>query len=510
MKQIDERKTKSLLNKIVSIAFITFSLTLQFIFFYFLIFSNLQMFNYLNVLFTCIAFFVVIYIYNSNINASFKLTWVILILLFPLFGTLFFFFYGNGHSVPKRKSKIINNYLRNNHNLELDNLEFDKEVQNIIHGLCKTSHVVCYNNSNAYFYKDISDKYLALKEDLKRAKKYIFLEFFIIADGTMLDEIYEILFQKGNQGVKIYLLYDDVGSKATFSKAMKNKFSKIKNLKIKNYSPFGNSFKFTMNYRDHRKMIVIDGIYAYVGGDNLADEYIHKKIRFGFWRDNAIKIEGKAVNGFIKLFLEMWYISCKESLPIHEFINHEFNIINDNLIIPFGDGPIYEEHPSYSLFLNLIASAKETIYISTPYFIIDKEFINALCRAIKNGVKVKIITPSTPDRKSVFYLTREHYKNILICKGCIYEFSSGFNHAKNIIIDDKYAFIGTTNIDYRSFFLHFECGVILINSSTIEDMKDDFENTLLKCKEITYEKWIRRPFYQRAIAFLLSFFSPLF
>ncbi len=516
MKYAKERKTKSLFGKIFAVIFIIISLIIQLVFYYFLIFGiyifpNSAVFDVLNAFIMAISLIVVAQIYNRNINTSFKLTWTILILLFPLFGMFFYLFYGNHHSVPKKKSKLIRDYLSKREKIISPKLfNVDKETENIITGLEKTTQLNCYKNTNTEFFNDIIFKYQNLKEDLKKAKNYIFLEFFILAEGKMLDEIYQILKEKGNNGVKIYIIYDDVGSKPTFSNKTKEKFKNIENLRIKTYAPFGNRFSLTMNYRDHRKIVVIDGIIAYCGGDNLADEYIHEKQRFGFWRDNALKIEGEAVEGFVRMFLEMWYMTCKEKLSLEQFINKEQNIKNDNLVMPYADGPTYLEHPSYSLFLNLIASARETIYISTPYFIIDQEFINALCRALYNGVKVIIMTPSIPDKKSVYYLTREHYKDILKNGGKIYEFSPGFNHAKNIIIDNKYAFVGTVNIDYRSFFLHFECGVVLMHNKCIEEIKNDFENTLLKCEDITKEKWNKRPIYQRIIAFLLSFFSPLF
>lgn len=511
-----ERKTRSLFSKLVSLFLMICSLTIQLLIYYFLIFEFKSMhgnvfLDCINVFITLISYVFVAYIYNCNINTSFKLTWTILILTLPLFGIIFYLFYGNGHSMPKKKSKVIKSYLssRNNEQSKID-VDIDKESLNVLTGLKNMSQLNYYVNSDAIFYNDALRKHLQFCSDLKSAQKYIFLEYFIFAEGKLLNEIYDILSERGKNGVKIYIIYDDVGSKPTFPNKIKEKFMSIENLSMKAYAPYGKSFDLTMNYRDHRKIAVIDGIYAYCGGDNLADEYIHEKNRFGFWRDNAVRIEGDAVEGFVKMFCEMWYMSSKNMICLDEFVNKNHSVRNNDIIMPFGDGPTYNLHPSYSLFINIIALAKESIYISTPYFIIDKEFINALCRAINNGIDVVILTPHIPDKRNVFYLTREHYKDIIDAGGKVYEFTEGFNHAKNIIVDNKYAFIGTVNIDYRSFFLHFECGVLLINNKIISEMKDDFISTIEKSKLITREEFLKRPYYQRIIAFLLSFFSPLF
>ncbi len=517
MKYAKERKTTSILRRIIAVFVIIISLAIQIAISYFLItgiyiFKNAFWFDVANIIVTITSFIVVAHIYNRNINTSYKLTWSILILLLPWFGLFMYLFYGNGHYVPKRKSRIIKEYLANREqeSEKVTKDDVDVEGYNIIKGLEKMSQLICYKNTDVIFYNDALKKHQQMVEDLKNAKKYIFMEFFVLAKGKLLDEIYEILSSKSKEGVRIYIIYDDVGSGPTFPRKEKNRFKQIENLTMHPYAPYGKNLNPGINYRDHRKIVVIDGIYAYCGGDNLADEYIHEKVRFGYWRDNAIRIEGDAVEGFIKMFLEMWYLSSKEMLSFNDFKVSKHNIDNNNIVMPFGDGPTYLSHPSYSLFINLIASAKKSIYISTPYFIIDKEFINALCRALINGVEVIILTPSIPDKKSVFYLTRENYKDIIALGGKVYEYLPGFNHAKNIIIDDKYAFIGTVNIDYRSFFLHFECGTLLMHNEVIKEMKENFEYTLCQSQLITMDIWNQRPYYQRFIAFLLYFISPLF
>ena len=378
-------------------------------------------------------------------------------------------------------------------------------------GLQNSTGFPSYSSSNAIFYKDTLDKHKSMIEDFKKAKRYIFLEFFIISDGNLLEEVIEVFQKKGEEGVEIYVIYDDVGSKPSLKRKTINRIKNIPNLHINAFSPFGVNINPAINYRDHRKIVVIDGKIAYTGGDNLADEYIHLKERFGKWRDNSIKIEGEAVVNFVLLFLEMWYISSKETLKVEDYMPKEIEHFNNgSLIMPFGDGPTYLSNPTYSLFLNMISSAEQKIYISTPYFIIDKSFINSIVRALKRGVEVVLLLPHVPDKKGVFYMTRGHYDEILRAGGKIYEFTEGFTHAKNMFVDSKYAYIGTSNLDYRSLFLHFECGVFLVDDISIVEMEKDFVETIEVSKRITYESWKDRPFYQKVIAHLLSFFSPLF
>ena len=207
----------------------------------------------------------------------------------------------------------------------------------------------------------------------------------------------------------------------------------------------------------------------------------------------------------------MWYISSKITLKIKDFLPKEIKKYqNDSLIMPFGDGPTYTSNPTYSLFLNMISAAENRICISTPYFIIDKGFINAIVRALKSGIEVNILVPHIPDKKLIFYLTRGNYNEILKAGGNIYEYSKGFNHAKNVFVDSKYAYIGTSNIDYRSLFLHFEDGVFITNDLSIVEMEKDFFDAINESEKITYDKWKNRPWYEKVIAYLLIFFSPLF
>lgn len=518
MKKSKERKTMPFYKVIINTIILIISFVVQILFYSFLLWGykwgNVEAYWYsiLKTIAVIVSIFVISYIYSCKINSSLKITWIILVLLFPLFGTTIYLLYGHGRSMPKRKSKKIREYIHSR--INENNVEFLKDedlmAYNLIKGLCNSTYYSAYINSEVKFYDDAKNKAEDALIDLQNAKEYIFLEFFIVSSGKLLDRLIEILKNRAEAGVEIYMIYDDVGSKPTLNKKDIKKLLNIKTMHLQVYAPFGKNLSPSLNYRDHRKIIVIDGKIAYNGGDNLADEYVHDLTRFGYWRDNALKIEGDAVNGFVTLFLEMWYMSSKERLSFTKFKNKDNCIKNKNVVMPFGDGPTYEQDPAYSLFMNLISLATKTIYISTPYFIIDQEFINTILRALRKGVEVIILTPGIPDKKSVFYLTRAHYKDLLQEGAKIYEYSPGFNHAKNVIIDNEYAYIGTTNIDYRSFFLHFECGTLLYKNSEIIKMKNDFLMAIKTSHLVTYDEYKLRGLTQRFIAFLLSFFSPLF
>ena len=326
-----------------------------------------------------------------------------------------------------------------------------------------------------------------------------------------MDMLYPVLEQKGKEGVKIRILYDDIGSRGRVNRKLIRKLLQIDNCIINNYQPLGLNLNFLVNYRDHRKIYIIDGKIAYCGGDNLADEYVHFKERFGYWRDNCGKFQGKIVKSFLNMFAEMWYTSTKQILD-KEFFDVKDDIFLDNkgYMIAFGDGPSNNANPAYDLFQSMICSATKYVYISTPYFIIDDVMISTIALKAKSGVDVCILTPKIPDKKSVFYMSRENYRDILKAGGRVYEYTPGFNHAKNIIVDDKKAFIGTINMDYRSLFLHYECGALILDDPEIIKMKQDFEKAILESEEVDYIKWKKRPWYQRLSAFILNLFAPLF
>lgn len=464
--------------------------------------------NYIYFIIEGAALLQVLYIVHRPISTNYKLTWSISILALPLPAMLLYYFNATSRRLSKRKKrKIHNNIMKMADNSEIEYIK-DDIAYNLANVVSRQTFAPVYGNSKFTFFSDCYDKYVDMLEEMKRAKECIYMEYFILSPGVLMDNVYNILVDKGNSGVKIKIIYDDIGSKGRLNRKLIKKLAKINNCEIYNFEPLGMNLNMLVNYRDHRKILVIDNKIAYCGGDNMADEYIHKKVKFGYWRDNCGKYEGEIVNSFSVIFSEMWYTSTKQKLDIPQVEYQKFE--NEGYILAFGDGPLYDNNPSYDLFRTLILSAKKTIYISTPYFIIDDSMIDLIALKAKSGVDVKILMPHIPDKRAPFYMGRANYRNILTAGGHIYEMTRGFNHAKNIIIDDKYAFIGTVNMDYRSLFLHYECGALVIHSNEIIKMSEDYLNEINNSLEITYEKWKKRPVFQKFVAFIMNIFSPLF
>ena len=465
------------------------------------------------ILIEALAIFLVMYIVHKPMITGYKLAWCILILIMPLPFSLLFYLNVTSKELPKRKQiKFEKKFKKIEYNGEqLETLNnINPSLRKHVMILQQNQHFEVFNNTKYTYFKDALDKHEDYIKSLKQAKKYIFIETFIISDGELLEEIYPILKQKGEEGVEIKIIYDDLGSKRNLSSKTIKRIVNIPNLKIVNYNPLGLNINPAFNYRNHRKISIIDGVISYCGGDNLADEYIHKIERFGYWRDTCGKFEGEATLGFVRLFLETWYLSTKEMLDINTYINKDILVKNDSFIVPFGDGPTDSTNIGYDLFKSLINNAERTLYISTPYFVIDDDMIDSIVLAIKSGVDVRILMPSKPDKKSAFYLGRYNYKKILKAGGKIFEYSKGFNHAKNIIVDNDAAFIGTINMDFRSMFLHYECGALIIKDEEINKMKEDFLKVCEESELITYEKWKKRPLIQKIIAFVFYLFAPMF
>ena len=510
----NERMTTPFFKKVLIFILSLILIALQGLFFYYIFYSirSDKNIKYVYSFFDIISAILALRLMSKDINIGYKLTWLFFILVFPLMGTVIYLIYADGRSLPKKKQAIITEYLAEsevstNYLIELKNE--DRDAYKLAKILFTDTNLPVLKHNNIVFYKDGISKHNALLDALKTAKKYIFLEYFIIFDGEVLDDVISILEEKGKAGIEIKFLYDSVGSAGLrLSKKTIKKLVSIPNLVLVDYNPLGVNFNFVVNYRDHRKIVVIDGITAFVGGDNLADEYVNKYNRFGYWRDNAIQVNGEAVRNFITLFAEMWYMSCKQKLNINKYDIAVSFTRSINYILPFGDGPSHKEHCTYDLYMSMFAIARDTLYISTPYFIIDSDFIDAIARSKKRGVDVIMLTPKTPDKKLVFQVTRSNYIKLLSVGVKIYEYSPGFNHAKNVIVDGKYAYVGTSNMDYRSLFLHFECGALLLNCKVIDIIEQDFLNSVKDSEQFTLNDYKKIPWWQKLFGFFAKIINP--
>ena len=506
-----ERATLSILKKIILIIVSLILLAIQLLLIY-LVFFKASHISWVYIIVRAIGLICVIAIFDKNIVGSYKLLWTILILIAPFIGTILFLLYGDERSFPKHKSRkihrTIDKYLPVNAYSDIIR-KIDPVAYKHITIVNNGTHLPIYTRTDVTFYSDIEKKANDLLEDMKNAKRYIFIEFFIISSGKMLDSFIEVLNQKGNEGIEIKVCYDAFGSKSGLKKKDVNRLKQIPNLTLVKFAPFGLSINIAVNYRDHRKLVIIDGNIAYMGGDNLADEYANYKTRFGYWRDNAVRIEGEAVENCLFLFAETWYLSTKKIIDMEKYKGNSSIPNTMNIVMPFGDGPTDSNNPACDLYNSITDNAKKYLYISTPYFIIDREFINHICAASKSGVDVRILVPGIPDKKTVYVLTQSHFGDLLKAGVKIYRYKPGFNHAKNYICDDNYAVVGSINVDYRSLYLHFENGVYLSNDKSILEMKKNFLDDLEKSEEIKLEDYKKRNIFVRAIAFIMKIFSPL-
>lgn len=451
-------KLKKLLNRIFGRLFIFgLAILIQVAWLLYSVYSLGDASIVVNVFFTLLSLLVVIYIINGRSKPEVKLAWIAPILAFPILGGVLFLI--SGGKGPKRKlARIIGAQHERFLQCLPDSTDTISRLQdpNLIgqsRYLARQDFPLYAGTQSEYFPLG-DDGFPVLLEELEKAEKFIFMEYFIIQPGVMWDTILEILERKVKQGVDVRVLYDDVGS---VGKVPYHYWKKLESLGIKaaTFNPFIPFYSTVMNNRDHRKITVIDGNVAFTGGINFADEYINAVERFGHWKDNIIKLSGDGVWGLTLLFLEQWN-AVRGSGDDPEAFRPCVSVPGDGYVQPYGDTPLDEEYLGENVYLNVINGAKRYVYFMTPYLIIDSEIQTALCLAAKRGVDVRIITPGIPDKKMVWDLTRSYYPDLLAAGVRIYEYTPGFLHSKVCVCDDQLAVVGTINLDYRSLYLHFE------------------------------------------------------
>ena len=466
----------------------------------------------IGVVYEILSILIVLKILKDSTRISSDLPWIILILLFPILGTILLITLSSNYTRSKllksifKSEKEYQQYLKQDAKIrkEID----DNDLDNLKYIIDRSKYPVTKNNEVTYY--DYGETfYPELLKELKKAEKFIFMEYFIINKGQMWDGILEILKEKASKGVEIRILYDDMGSIAMLSADYPNELKKmgIKCISFNKVSPFRGIF---MNNRDHRKMTIIDGKVAFSGGVNLSDEYINVNSKFGIWKDNGIKIEGEAIWNLTVMFLTMWNANVKEDKDILKF-KHEFKNTKkqDGYVVPYGVAPLHKDLIGEDVYINMINSAKRYLYIMTPYLIIDSDMTNTLIRAAKRGVDVRIIVPGIPDKKIVYTQTSSFFELLHNSGVKIYKFTKGFVHSKVYVSDDKRAVVGTINMDYRSLYLHFENGIYMEDVKEIANVKEDMTQTLKVCKELN-DKDVKSCIFKRIWQSILRLFAPLF
>ncbi len=511
---------KKILSLLTSRMFITFALVaVQAWFLFMLIFSFGEISWIISLILTIASIFVVIYITNKRQNPAYKISWIILILILPVLGVLLYFLFSQpklGKEDAKRAEEIYYNttdFMKPNAAANALLRKSDSGAARQSDYITKAALYPLYTNTQTKFYPMGQDFYADLLIELEKAEKYIFMEYFIVHEGKMWSSILDILKRKVAQGVEVRFMYDDLGCISTLPR---NYYKKLREMGIQChvFNPVRPVLNSLFNNRDHRKITIIDGKVGFCGGANLADEYINEIERFGIWKDAAVMLRGGGVRSLMMMFLHLWTFTAGNIE--NDFARYDMPALQEEAdeslgyVQPFADVPFDEKnYVSENVYMNIISRAENYIYINTPYLILDNELITVLCSAAKSGVDVRITVPHVPDKKMVFLVTQANYPRLVESGVKIYEYTPGFIHSKTTVCDDKYGIVGTVNLDFRSLYLHFECGVWMYKTPVVADIKRDFLETVEQCTEITSEYLESIPWYKRFIQSVLKIFGPM-
>lgn len=456
----------------------------------------------------------VIAIVNRSMSPESKVTWLIVTFV-PVFGPLLYLMFGERRLSKKELKQLqelnsIAFHENNGRQLHLQLQETDKPAYGIINALLHMdSNAEVYDHTDSQFFANGEEMWQQMLEDLKRAEKFIFLEYYIVDEGLMWDSILEVLEEKAAQGIEVKMLYDDIGCMVTLPGDY-TVHLRSKGIDAHKFNKVIPRITVAYNNRDHRKILVIDGQISYTGGINLADEYINHIERFGHWKDSGIRIDGPATQAFTRLFLMNWYINRGEISDFDQYHLENQTRFGSGLCIPYGSGPkpIYKTKVGKIVYQNLINQAEDFVYITTPYLIIDYDLTEDIKNAAMRGVDVRIVTPHIPDKKLIQLVTRGAYPDLLSAGVRIFEYTPGFIHSKQMIVDDRFAAVGTINLDYRSLVHHYENAVLLYKTESIADIRKDFEGIFEQSQEI-FSDTINPTWYQMMIKEVTQLFAPM-
>ena len=470
-----------------------------------------------NLLITTAAVFLLytlgfIHLINRDTSPEYKLTWL-LVMAIPIAGVILYFLFFE-RKLSKREAELLSRYtdktlLSSEPRARIP--ESSEHYGKVRALLADDPMAVAYSNTRSRFFSSGEDYFVALVSDLRCAKRYIFLEYFIIEEGELWSEIHSILADKAAEGLDVRVIYDDIGCMQTLPSSYE-RCLRSEGISAYRFCRVTPKISSVHNNRDHRKIAVIDGRIGYTGGVNIADEYANLKEKFGYWKDGGIRIEGDAVRGLLRLFLATYDFTAGRDSDYVSFVDSVDNekISDGGAYIPFGSGPapVYGEKSGKNLLLNIINQAQNSIFITTPYLIIDYELTEALCKAARRGVVVKIITPGVADKKIIKIMTKSSYPHLMRSGVKIYEYIPGFIHEKTLISDGKYLVVGTVNLDYRSLVHHFEDGILVIDSPTIDDAKRSYMDTLA-ASELQNKDDARLNLFEWILRNIIKIFAPL-
>lgn len=459
---------------------------------------------------------VVIHIINEKGNPAFKLAWIIPILVLPVFGAAFYLFcqvqWGTKFMSQRLSSLwiVARPYMEQDESalkeLRIDNPS-NANLANFMHS--QVGFPV-HRNTKVKFFPLGEDMFREMVIKLKQAQEYIFMEYFIVEKGLMWGTILEILEDKVKEGVEVRFMYDGMCSISMLPSDYPSQLQR-KGIQCKIYGDIKPILSTSQNNRDHRKICVIDGKIGFTGGINLGDEYINQKERFGHWKDTAIMLRGEAVQSLTQIFLQMWNLTEKRPENYRRYLTPKIGRVRSEYgyVLPYADSPFDNENVGEQVYFHILNHAKKYVHIMTPYLILDNEMITNLTFAAKCGIEVIIIMPHIPDKWYAFTLAKTYYSELIQAGVQIYEYTPGFVHAKIFVSDDDTATVGTINLDYRSLFLHFECGAFIYNNPVVRDIEDDFQHTLARCQKVSLVDVNNRNFVSKAAGNVFRLFAPL-
>lgn len=461
------------------------------------------------------TFVMIIYLFNSSMDSSAKLTWMLLISFLPLAGAfLLWWTQANvGHHMETEMSS--HQITRTKHMLDqpenvIKEIEHDGSgTDDLARFLNNTGCFPIYDGTEVTYFPLGEDKFKKMLEELEKAEKYIFMEYFIVEEGYMWGRILDVLIRKAAEGVEVRVMYDGMCEMSTLPPGYW-KLLEAKGIHAKAFSPIKPIVSSHYNYRDHRKILVIDGKVAFNGGVNLADEYINRIERFGHWKDTAVMIKGPAARSFTLMFLQMWNFT-EENGDYKRWIELPCEPVPGakGYVMPYCDNPLDRYKVGEAVYTDMLYRATDYVHIMSPYLILDGELETALRFAAQRGVDVKLILPGIPDKKLAYALAKTHYRSLNEAGVKIYEYTPGFIHAKVCVSDDIKAVVGTINFDYRSLYHHFECATYMYKTDCIEDIEKDFQNTLKECRQVTAESIKNEKISYKVTGAVAKMISPL-
>ena len=506
-----EKKIAGILRVVLASLILLAQLLLLFL----LVINLKQMFVYAYFILEAIGLVEVLVLIDKNRGSSYTIAWIVTILVLPVFGVLLYFLWGRSgtHSRCGRKThKTLSRrgeWLRPDPEVQLD-LQGSHPSRKRISVYLEKGGFPLYRGTRCRYYPLGELQFNEMLAEMEQARRFIFIEYYIISEGRLWDRVYDVLKRKAAQGVEVRILYDDAGSIFALPDEFETDIAGD-GIHALPFNPVRRYIsRLYVNYRNHQKITIIDGNIAYTGGTNIADEYVNLYPKYGHWKDTAVRLEGDAVWSQTVMFLQMWEVESGLGEDYQQY-RPDSIVEGDGYYQPFTDGPVNEpDNPAEATYRYMITNAHEYVYITTPYLVVDNAMLGILCMAAVSGADVRIVTPKNSDHWYVHAVTRFNYGRLLEAGVRIYEYSPGYIHAKTILSDDDHAITGSINMDYRSFYLHFENGIWICGAPVLQDIKKDMLDTFEVSEEITLETWKARSWSVKLLQAVLRLFAPLF